>query len=109
MEYQPYFFLSGLKLLSASSEHGTLSLSFDDGVLSVFNSITGSGFESSVKAAEAVQFLCGCTVLDAYSEQGRLNLDFGGIYLHISLKDEDCSGPEAACWHGKDGRIIVIN
>lgn len=108
MERHQYLFLSGLKLFSGHSEQDSVSISFDDGLLAVFSPIEISGFETDINAAEAAQFLSGCTVLDAYSDQDRLNLDFGGVYLHISLKPEDYLGSHAACWNGNDGKTIPI-
>ena len=108
MERKPYLFLAGSKLINSAPGANCLSLRFDEGVLTVNSTVSCSGFEGSTTPAKAAQALIGCSVLDAYSEQGRLSLDFGGIYLHIALEGGEYSGLEAASWASNDGHIIVI-
>lgn len=83
------------------------SLDFDLGQLVIENP-----FSVVNKHHEKIDLsqLVGLKVISAYSTENEIRITFeSDVYISVSMKDEDYTGPEAACYSPKHGNIIVFN
>lgn len=83
------------------------SLTFDLGQLVIENPFTVAGSENE---KQNLNSLVGLRVKSAYSNEEEIRITFeSGIYIKVSMKDEDFIGPEAASYSPNQGSIIVFN
>lgn len=95
------------QLLSVMQKNSAPTLSFDKGTLHILNP-----FVLGCDSGEQLHFseIIGCYVSESYSSEDELVIVFEGrIYLRVSLRHEDFSGPEAAAYHADSGEIVVFD
>jgi len=91
--------LVGQEVTDSEIGHGVVSLTLSDGAFAAYNPVGGASPESLKGARIASVELV---------EHDRLSLVFAdGAVFHVSLRDEDYSGPEAFVARLADGEIIV--
>lgn len=109
MDTNEFLPIIGYKLTGFEQVHDYWQLKFENGILSIFTKFNFDGFSNSTSATEILKALSELTVVDAYYDDIALSIDFGGLYILASLKQEDYTGPEAICWYGPENEIMVFN
>ena len=83
------------------------SLNFDLGQLVIENPFAVVGPDKEIQDLNSLVSL---RVKSAYSNEEEIRITFeSGVYIKVSMKDEDFVGPEAASYSPNRGSIIVFN